>query len=222
MTDLYSMKPLVCLAALLLCSACGSDAGHSPIAETGDDGTGGEGFGTGGVGSTGTGGIVALRGSGGASGGVATATGGVGAASGGSAGSPALTRCGAAVGGGQCDPGSLCYSNLCVKACVSDTECGTGERCGELYGIGPRRLSETTRPPLGCLKPCHIPGVAPDVSGCDGIVQYCEFFIGSRIVGADDGNWLPTPDICAGGAHFCAAASPAEVTGSHLCEDRKP
>lgn len=200
--------------ALLLCSSC-SDAGSTATEGTGidDPGSGGAALGTGGESSPGTGGMTAPGGSGGAAtGGAATATGGAGAA-----GAAAVTTCGSL--GGQCEAGSLCYVDHCAKACATDAECGTGERCGELYQ---GRFSETNRPPLGCLKPCHVPGVSPDVSGCGGQIPYCEFYIGSRIVGADDGSWLPSPDICAGGAHFCAASTTANVTGVHLCETHTP
>lgn len=205
------------LTALLLCSAC-SDPDHSPSIDTGLDGpgSGGEGLGTGGESSPGSGGMAALGGSGGASGGVAAVSGGATGAAG-SVGFAVGASCGDGTAG-PCVAGSTCYGGRCTKACTTDLECGAGERCGEMYKG--ERLTEANRPPLGCLKPCHIPGVAPDTSGCEG-ENYCEFYIGSRIVGADGGEWLPMPDPCVGGAHFCAAVS-ALVEDRHLCTEHIP
>lgn len=219
MADLTGMKRFA-LAALMLCSACGSDDGHAPAADMIDDGpsSGGESSGAGGESSTGTGGAMASVASGGAAiGSGGAASGGVATATGGAAGAPG-SWCGT---NGECETGSTCYAGRCTSGCATDADCETGERCGEMYKAG--KLSETAnRPPLGCLIPCHIPTTPNDETGCGtGEQAHCEFFIGSRIVGADEGNWLPMPDPCVGGAHFCAGGV-ARVEGVPLCTSHKP
>ena len=199
---------------MFLLVACGSDPSTFPPVD--ELGTGGD-LGAGGSAANGTGGGLggAPMGTGGASSGGASSGGAAGA--GGVAGSSAG---GIAPGdsctapGAICAAGSTCYAYLCTAACTTDAECAAGERCAEMYTGG--RLTEATRPPLGCLHPCHVPGAGNDVNGCVSAAS-CEPFIGSRIVGADDGSWLPSGRFCDQAARFCAATTATHQNESPIC-----
>lgn len=199
------MRVLAGIALVLL--GCGSDFETSPRASmlVGDDAGPG---GVGGHGGIPTGGVGSVAGSSMAASGAPTAGGAP--AAGGASGLALGAWCGSGATAQPCGAGT-CYAGRCTKACATDVECIDGERCAEMYTGG--ALTESNRPPLGCLRPCQpMPG---DSAGC-GAAGSCEFYFGARIVGADKVDSLPS-DVCKLGASFCAASSTVTVSGSAVC-----
>lgn len=220
------------LIAFALLTACGSAPGPA----TADDGTGG-GPGTGGIAATGgaggaggaaTGGLGGAAGAGGRTSPIGTACDAstetyspcapgsycLGATNGavGRCSADLLLgeSCNAAVRG--CATGLTCYANRCTAPCTGDAECGAGERCAEMYTTQFGNLTETKRPPRGCLTPCD-----PRTGGyCkpQGGEWQCTYYVGARIMSAD---FVPpqglNPCTLPEGGFLCSAMSAISAAG---------